>query len=56
MVVLAPFIGPALGLAGAALGMGQQASKDRAARKAAEAQNKVQKEQAEAQFKRAQQE
>lgn len=56
MVILAPFIGPALGLAGAALGAGGQASKDRAARKAAAEQNKIQKEQAEAQFKRAQQE
>lgn len=56
MIALAPFIGPALGLAGAAFGAGGQASKDKAAKKAAAAATKVEKEKSEAQFARAQQE
>jgi hypothetical protein len=56
MVALAAFIGPALGLAGSLFGASGQAAKDKAAKKAAAAQNAEQKKIAEAQYARAQEE
>lgn len=55
-MLLAPFIGPALGLLGAGLGAAGQASKDKAAQRAADEANKEAKAKAEAQYLRAQQE